>query len=69
MDSAEIMGLKISDVTEANLKKAYKTLALKNHPDKFAGKSQETIRDQEEKFKEINEAYNYLLAMVKKFNW
>ena len=42
------------------LKKVYKNLARKWHPDKFSTKSEEERKDAEEKFKEISEAYNTL---------
>ncbi len=52
-DYYEILGLS-KDATESDIKKAYRTLAKKYHPDvnKAAGS--------EDKFKEINEAYEIL---------
>jgi curved DNA-binding protein len=41
--------------SEAEIKKAYRKLAMKYHPDRNRGK-----KDAEEKFKEINEAYEVL---------
>ncbi len=43
------------NATEAELKKAFRALALKHHPDRNTGS-----RESEEKFKEINEAYSVL---------
>lgn len=43
-----------------DIKKAYKKMAIKYHPDKQAGKTQEEINYAEEKFKEIGEAYEIL---------
>ncbi|MDH4226361.1 MAG: molecular chaperone DnaJ [Deltaproteobacteria bacterium] len=43
------------DVTDAELKKAYRAMAHKYHPDK-----NQDDKDAEEKFKEINEAYEIL---------
>lgn len=42
------------------LKKKYRELSKKWHPDKFATKSEEEKQEAEEKFKEITEAYNTL---------
>ena len=42
------------------LRKAYKKMALKHHPDRQSGKSEEEKTEAENKFKEINEAYEVL---------
>ena len=42
------------------VKKNFKKLALKYHPDKQKGKSEDEIKAAEEKFKELNEAYEVL---------
>ncbi len=52
-DYYEILGVE-KNVTSAELKKAYRKLALKFHPD------HNKSADAEEKFKEINEAYQVL---------
>ncbi len=52
-DYYEILGVD-KNATQAEIKKAYRKLALKYHPDKSDAK------DAEEKFKEINEAYQIL---------
>jgi molecular chaperone DnaJ len=52
-DYYEILGAK-KDASQADLKKAYRKLALKYHPD------HNKSADAEEKFKEINEAYQIL---------
>ena len=44
-----------NDISLEYLKKQYRKLALRNHPDKNGN-----TLDSNEKFKEINEAYNYL---------
>ncbi|ELP93022.1 hypothetical protein EIN_052270 [Entamoeba invadens IP1] len=49
------------DVSESELKKAYKKLAMKYHPDKNPGNKQA-----EEKFKEVAEAYSVLSDPKKK---
>jgi len=60
-DYYEILGITKS-ATAADIKAAYRKLALQWHPDKNADKKQEA----EEKFKEINEAYQVLSDPKKK---
>lgn len=50
-----------NDITLNYIKKQYRKLALKNHPDKN-GNTQES----NEKFKKINEAYEYLKRLLRK---
>ena len=54
-DFYKILGVN-KDATEAEIKKAYRKLALKWHPDKNPNNREEA----EEKFKKINEAYSVL---------
>ena len=54
-DYYEILGV-AKDATEAEIKKAYKKMARKYHPDLHQDNPQEA----EEKFKEVNEAYEVL---------
>lgn len=49
-----------NNFTEDELKKAYKKACLKYHPDRLAGKSDEEKKQAEEKFKDIQEAYECL---------
>jgi DnaJ-class molecular chaperone len=55
--------VKYSDLTIEYLKKKYHKLALKNHPDKNGNTAESN-----EKFKRINEAYNYLKREIKYLN-
>jgi len=67
-DAFEILEIDLSDVsyndiTNKYLNTQYRRLALKNHPDKN-GNSEES----NEKFKNINEAYNFLKNEIKHLN-
>ncbi|OGT57567.1 MAG: hypothetical protein A3F14_05550 [Gammaproteobacteria bacterium RIFCSPHIGHO2_12_FULL_43_28] len=53
-----------SDLNEPELKKAYKRLSKKFHPDKWANKSNDQIQYATEKFKQISMAYQTLLASL-----
>lgn len=58
-DYYEVLGVS-KDATDAQIKKAFRTLAMKYHPD--VNKSP----DAEEKFKEINQAYSVLIDKDKR---
>ncbi len=60
MDYYEILGINKSS-TKIEIKKAYRKLAMKYHPDKNPGNA-----EAEEKFKQINEAYQILSDDEKK---
>ena len=51
----DLTEVKYCDISPEYLKKQYRKLALKNHPDKNGNTTESN-----EKFQKINEAYNYL---------
>ena len=57
----EILGLEQDDLETSNIKKAYKKMALKFHPDKAGPKY-------ESKFQLITQAYIYLLTKSEEYN-
>ncbi|EIJ88038.1 DnaJ-like protein subfamily B member 4 [Nematocida parisii] len=46
--------------TESEIRKAYKTLAKKYHPDRHTNKSEKEQQEMQEKFKELNNAHEIL---------
>ena len=58
-DYYEVLGVN-KNSTDDEIKKAYKKLAIKWHPDKFAKASESEKKSAEEKMKDINEAYDVL---------
>src|SRR3954447_350649 len=67
-DHYEVLGIS-RDASEAEIKKAYRKLALKYHPDRYAGKPESEKSAAEEKFKEINEANSVLVDKEKRQNY
>ena len=55
----DILGVS-KDATTDQIRKAFKKLSVKYHPDKHINDSEEEKKIAEEKFKEINEAYEVL---------
>jgi len=58
-DYYKILGVE-RGANDDEIKKAYKKRALATHPDRHAGASESEKREQENKFKEIGEAYDVL---------
>lgn len=58
-DFYKILGVS-KDCSENDIKNAFKKLAKRYHPDKYATASEQERKDAEEKFKEISEAYDVL---------
>lgn len=63
-DPYEVLGVK-RDATKAEIKSAYRKMAAKYHPDKAPNATDEIKKLAEEKFKEIQAAYNQLLNIWK----
>ena len=64
-DLYEILGLS-HDASENDIKKAFRKLSLKYHPDRQKDKSESEKKEAEEKFKEIAAAYSILSDPEKK---
>lgn len=62
-DHYEILGIS-RNATEADIKKAYRDLAKRYHPDNFNDEGMRALA--EEKMKEINEAYDALTRLQKR---
>lgn len=58
-DYYEILGVS-KDASDDDIKKAYRKLAMKYHPDRWANGTEEEKKDAEQKFKEIAEANEVL---------
>lgn len=67
MDPYKILGIP-RDATDEDIKKAYKKLAIKYHPDKNINKSADEKNKTETKFKEISQAYDLLINNNQQYN-
>ena len=55
----KVLGIDQS-VTDEELKKAYRKMAVKHHPDKFNQSGEEQLKAAKEKFQKIQEAYEQI---------
>ena len=67
-DLYEVLGVS-KGASEDDIKKAYRKLAMKYHPDRFATATEAEKKEAEGKFKEINHAYEVLSDPQKKANY
>ena len=56
----EVLGVS-SDASDAEIKKAYKRMSRKYHPDSYIGKSEQEQNAAAEKFKQVQEAYKQIV--------
>eukprot|EP00980_Cylindrotheca_fusiformis_P025084 scaffold13018_cov65-Cylindrotheca_fusiformis.AAC.3 len=64
----EILGVSL-DADEKELKKAYRMLAIKYHPDKQQNKATTSAKNDDDMFSKISDAYDTLTDPVKKYDW
>jgi len=61
-DPYKVLGI-TKKATDDEVKKAYRRMAMKYHPDRVAGMSEEMQRNAAEQMKEINEAYEQIKSL------
>ena len=59
MNAYETLGLE-STASDDDIKKAYRKMAVKHHPDKFNQSGEEQLKAAKEKFQKIQEAYEQI---------
>ncbi|MDC4459518.1 DnaJ domain-containing protein, partial [Acinetobacter baumannii] len=64
-DSYELLGID-KNASDADIKKALRKSAMKYHPDRMVNADEKEKKEAEEKFKELNEAYQVLSDPEKK---
>ena len=64
-DYYELLGIS-KNASDDEIKKAFRKAALKYHPDRMVNASEEEKKVAEEKFKELNEAYQVLSDQSKR---
>ena len=67
-DYYQILGI-ASSASTAQIRQAYRVLAMRWHPDMHAGEPSEKVAEAEERFKAINEAYGVLSDASQKANY
>lgn len=61
-DPYKVLGI-TKEATDDEVKRAYRRMAMKYHPDRVAGMSEEMQRNAAEQMKEINEAYDKIKSL------
>ena len=61
-DPYKVLGI-TNEATDDEVKRAYRKMAMKYHPDRVAGMSEELQRNAAEQMKEINEAYDKIKSL------
>mmetsp|Transcript_7201 Transcript_7201/g.21238 ORF Transcript_7201/g.21238 Transcript_7201/m.21238 type:complete len:845 (-) Transcript_7201:87-2621(-) len=69
-DLYKVVGPDLDETADEDaLKKAYKKAAMKWHPDRFSAKGEKAQQEAAEKFKEVNDAYEFLTDPQRRRLW